>query len=191
MQGYNCQAFTSADGIILATEAGTSPVDCEYFPSMVEKATAAAQLVTNLHNRGVSPGDGGASRIGIMLADAGYCTLQNLTLPGPDRLIATGKSRDLQAAANDNPAAGIAPATAGPVEAMAHRLRTPDGIATYRKRSHIAETTFGHAKHNLGFRRFIGRGLARARSEWALHATIHNIGKILTRLAGNPLPAPA
>jgi hypothetical protein len=126
VQGYNCQAFTSADGIILATEAGTSPVDCEYFPSMVEKATAAAQLVTHLHNRGVSPGDG-ASRIGIMLADAGYCTLQNLTLPGPDRLIATGKSRDLQAAANDNPAAGIAPATAGPVKQWHTGCAPPTG----------------------------------------------------------------
>ena len=72
---------------------------------------------------------------------------------------------------------------------MQHRLRTPQGIATYAQRSHIAETPFGHAKHNLGFRRFTGRGLARARSEWAFHTAVHNIGKIIRHLAGAPLPA--
>ncbi|MEH6797644.1 MAG: transposase, partial [Rhodococcus sp. (in: high G+C Gram-positive bacteria)] len=63
--------------------------------------------------------------------------------------------------------------------------------ATYRKRSHIAETPFGHAKHNLGFRRFTGRGLDRASSEWSFHAAVHNIGKILTHLATIPTVAPA
>jgi hypothetical protein len=72
---------------------------------------------------------------------------------------------------------------------MTHRLRTPDAMATYAQRSHIAETPFGHAKHNLGFRQFTSRGLARARSEWSFHAAVHNIGKIIGHLAGAPLPA--
>ncbi|EKT77946.1 transposase, partial [Rhodococcus opacus M213] len=77
-----------------------------------------------------------------------------------------------------------------PIQAMTHRLRTEAGIATYRKRSPIAETVFGHAKHNLGFRNFTSRGLDRARSEWAFHAAVHNLGKILTHLTGGtPLPA--
>ena len=37
--------------------------------------------------------DGGG--IGLALADAGYCSEANLTCAGPDRLIATGKLRDL------------------------------------------------------------------------------------------------
>ncbi|KAF0961602.1 hypothetical protein MLGJGCBP_05087 [Rhodococcus sp. T7] len=126
----------------------------------------------------------------MMLFDAGYCSRDNLTAPGPGRLIATGKARDLDTAAAKNPVTGSPPPHADPIEAMTHRLRTEDGIATYRRRSHIAETVFGHAKHNLGFRRFTSRGLDRARSEWAFHAAVHNIGKILTHLAdGNTLPA--
>ena len=56
-----------------------------------------------------------------------------------------------------NPEQGPPPDTADRTEAMGHRLRTPEGIATYRQRSHIAETPFGHGKHNLGFRRFTSR----------------------------------
>ncbi|GAB46721.1 hypothetical protein GOTRE_181_00010, partial [Gordonia terrae NBRC 100016] len=48
------------------------------------------------------------------------------------------------------------------------------------RRSHIAETPFGWAKHTLGFRRFTGRGLARANAEFTFHAMVNNICKALT-----------
>jgi transposase len=187
VQGYNCQAVTAADGLILATGVGTSTVDNQYYLDMVEKAVAAAELITR--TRSADPSEQTAESIGIVLADAGYCTRENLTAPGPNRLIATGKSRDLHAAASMHPAAGPPPDDTDPIAAMYHQLRTPEGMATYAQRSHIAETPFGHAKHNLGFRRFTSRGLARARSEWGFHAAVHNIGKIITHLAGAPLPA--
>lgn len=187
VQGYNCQAITTADGLILATGAGTSPVDNQYYAEMIEKAVTAAELIT--HHRPADASPKAAESIGIVLADAGYCTKDNLTAPGPDRLIATGKTRDLHAAASLEPAEGPPPEHSDPITAMNHRLRTPEGMTAYRQRSHIAETPFAHAKHNLGFRRFTGRGLARARSEWGFHAAVHNIGKIITHLAGTPLPA--
>jgi cell pole-organizing protein PopZ len=187
VQGYNCQAVTTADGLIVATGAGTSPVDNQYYVDMVEKAVAAAELITG--HRPPSSADQAIESIGIVLADAGYCTRENLTAPGPDRLIATGKGRDLHAAASQNPTEGPAPDGIDPIAAMNHRLRTPHGMATYAQRSHIAETPFGHAKHNLDFRRFTSRGLARARSEWSFHAAVHNIGKIIAHLAAAPLPA--
>jgi len=188
VQGYNCQAVTAADGLIVATGVGTSPVDCKYYRDMVDTAVAAAEVIAR--HRPPDPSDEAAAEsIGILLADAGYCSRENLTAPGPNRLIATGKSRDLHAAANQNPADGAPPDDFDPIAQMQHRLRTPDGIATYAMRSHIAETPFGHAKHNLGFRRFTGRGLARASSEWDFHTAVHNIGKILGHLAGSPLPA--
>ncbi|TQC42036.1 DDE transposase, partial [Rhodococcus sp. WS4] len=183
VQGYNCQAFTSEDGLILATGVGTGPADYDYFPEMVDKAGAAAHLIDTTR-RGANPAhpDPAAPTpeelIGVMLFDAGYCSRENLTAPGPDRLIATGKSRHLEAAATADPVTGPPPPQADPIQAMAHRLRTEAGIATYRKRSPIAETVFGHAKHNLGFRRFTSRGLDRA--QWAFHAAVHNLGKILT-----------
>lgn len=187
LQGYNCQAVTTGDGLIVATGVGTSPVDSQYYRDMIDKTVSAAQLITG--HRQEDPSNTATEKIGIVLADAGYCTIENLTAAGPDRLIATGKARDMHLAAIDAPTQGPPPADADPITAMAHRLRTPEGATTYAQRSHIAETPFGHAKHNLGFRRFTGRGLARARSEWDFHAAVHNIGKIITHLAGGPLPA--
>jgi transposase len=187
LQGYNCQAVTTADGLIVATGVGTSPVDNQYYRHMIDTTLQAADLI--ITHRPAPTGDGTAEQIGMVLADAGYCTTENLTAPGPDRLIATGKSRAMHHAATDHPADGPPPEHLDPIAAMAHRLRTPEGIDRYALRSHIAETPFGHAKHNLGFRRFTSRGLARARSEWHFHAAVHNIGKILTHLARTPLPA--
>lgn len=196
VQGYNCQAFTSIDGIIVAVDVGTSSADCDYYQAMVRRVCLAALLIDAARRGEPLPAAMGdeeilaaaTTLISLMLFDAGYLSRANLTAPGPDRLIATGTRRSVGKAAAQHPASG--PATADdPIEAMAHRLRTEDGITAYRQRSHIAETTFAHAKHNLGFRRFTGRGLDRARSEWSFHAAVHNIGKILTHLAGNPLPA--
>ena len=106
-----------------------------------------------------------------------------------DRLIAVGKSRDLAAAAREHPAAGPPPPGATPVEATAHRLRTPEGHALYKQRSHIAETPFAHAKHNMGFCRFTSRGIARAAAEFSLHALVHNRLKAIGSGALAPAPA--
>ncbi|MGZ9886630.1 transposase [Rhodococcus ruber] len=161
VQGFNCQAVTSGDGLIMAVSVAANPTDAPTFVPMMQAAVAAA----------------------------GYFSEANITAPGPDRLIARGKARHLEHAARHTPVSGPAPVEASPVEVMAHRLRTEEGIATYRKRSHIAETPFGHAKHNLNFRRFTGRGLVRARGEWSFHAAVHNIGKILAAVGGGGLPA--
>jgi hypothetical protein len=45
---------------------------------------------------------------------------------------------------------------------MRERLRTPEGIAAYRQRGHIAETPHGHIKHNMGLRQLSVRGKPRA-----------------------------
>lgn len=121
----------------------------------------------------------GAGPIGLVLADAGYLSVENLTASGPDRLIAVGNRRDLErrAASEDR---DPPPESAPEIAAMRDRLATEDGIMAYRQRSRIAETTFGHGKHNLGFRRFGGAGENRARAEWTFHAAVHNIAKILT-----------
>jgi hypothetical protein len=71
---------------------------------------------------------------------------------------------------------------------MAHRLPTPEGHALYKQRSHIAETPFAHAKHNLGFRRFTSRGIARTAAEFSFHALVHNLFKAIG--TGHLAPAP-
>ncbi|NDK88516.1 hypothetical protein GYA93_23670, partial [Gordonia desulfuricans] len=53
----------------------------------------------------------------------------------------------------------------------------------------IAETPFGHAKHNLGFRRFTSRGQRRATAEFTFHALTQNLFKALG--AGRLVPTAA
>lgn len=183
VQGYNCQAATSSDGLILATSVGNNPADATAFCTVMDKAAAAAALM-DTHRRSAA---GSPARIGVVLADAGYLSTDNLTAPGPDRLIAVGKSHALAVAAREDPAAGPPPADATPIEAMAHRLRTPQSHDLYKQRSHIAETPFAHAKHNLGFRRFTSRGIDRAAAEFSFHALVHNLFKAIT--AGTLRPA--
>lgn len=183
LQGYNCQAATSSDGMIIATAVGNNPSDATAFTQMMDKAVTAAALIEAHRPATTQP-----SGIGVLLADAGYLSVDNLIAPGPDRLIAVGKHRDLAATAREHPTAGPPPPAATPIEAMAHRLATPDGHALYKQRSHIAETPFAHAKHNLGFRRFTGRGIARATAEFSFHGLVHNLFKAIA--TGHLTPAP-
>jgi transposase len=176
IQGYNTQNVTSEDGLIIATELTASTTDTAWFEPMAAAAQHAAALIT-AH---ASPDAGGQPGIGILLADAGYLSEHNLTLDGPDRLIATGKTRHLQhTAAGQQPAGGwhrTGPATT----AMAARLATEDGIAAYRHRGHIGERPHGHIKHNMGFRQLSVRGIPRATAEWKLACTVHNLFKAIT-----------
>lgn len=172
LQGYNCQAATSSDGLIIATSVGNNPSDATAFHTIMDKTVAAAELI-DAHQPTTD------TAIGVVLLDAGYLSNDNLTAPGPDRLIAVGKSHGLASAAKNEPTTGPPPPEATPIEAMAHRLRTPEGHALYKQRSHIAETPFAHAKHNLGFRRFTSRGIDRAAAEFSFHALVHNLFKAI------------
>jgi transposase len=187
IQGYNAQNVPSEDGLIIATELTDDPVDCQWFEPMTEKAEQAAALI-EAHRPAASPRpvpagqdqDGGTGGgIGLTLADAGYCSEANLTCPGPDRLIATGKGRDLEKAARAPDSQG--PGWGGPaIQAMRERLKTPDGIAAYRQRGHIAETPHGQIKHNMGLRQLSVRGKRKASAEWEFICAVHNLFKALS-----------
>lgn len=176
IQGYNAQNVASQDGLIIATQLTADPVDTRWFEPMLAAAQNAAALITASQDD--SDGDGG--QIGLVLADAGYLSEHNLTIPGPDRLIATGRSRELEkAAAGQSPGGGwhrTGPATV----AMAARLATDDGIAAYRHRGHISETPHGDLKHNKGFRQLSVRGLPKAAAEWQFATAVLNLCKAIT-----------
>ncbi len=175
IQGCNAQNVTSADGLIIATELTNDSADSRWFEPMARAAEDAAALITA--SRPAVGQD--AARIGLLLADAGYCSEHNLTTCGPDRLIAVGKHRGLEHAARSGGAAGrhrAGPAT----QAMAGRLKTEDGLTAYRQRGHIAETPHGHIKHNLRFRQLSARGKTAAAAEWAFTAAVHNLLKAIT-----------
>jgi transposase len=174
LQGYNAQAVRSADGLCLGTAVTQDTTDYASFEPMMHQAQAASSRLRAcargpLHRR--------RATIGTALADAGYCSQANLTMDGPDRLIATGKHRDLEKAAHGGNGPGP-PAHTQATAAMAARLATPQGIAAYRRRGPLAEGPFGDIKHNRGFRRFSMRGLPRASGEWAFQNTVTNLLKI-------------
>ena len=183
IQGYNTQNLASSDKLIIATELTCDTTDTGWFEPMLTKAQNAAALITAHQPAPPASTDTPASGIGQVLADAGYCSAHNLTIPGPDRLIATGKHHDLEKTARQA-TTSQAPASSqdadDPVAAMAARLATPDGIAAYRQRGHIAETPHGHIKHNMGFRQLSVRGKTRTSAEWAFTATVHNLFKAIT-----------
>jgi transposase len=163
VQGYNAQAAATEDGVVVAahvTQDGNDVGQCQ--PMMT--ATDA-----NLNAVGVT------DPVGTMLFDAGYLSDDNITAAGPDRLIATGKAWKLR---REQPTHGPPPADAGPVPAMDHRLRTPEGSALYTKRQHTIEPVFGNTKHNRGFRAFSRRGARAADAEWKLMMATHNIVKL-------------
>jgi hypothetical protein len=189
IQGYNAQNVTSEDGLIIAEELTNDTSDGPWFEPMPAAAQKAAALITaHQPPPAITPDDQGSddqgSGIGQVLADTGYCSAHNLTCAGPDRLIATSKHRTLektarQAAASPGPASDE-DALDGPIAAMTARLATPEGIAAYRRRGHIAETPHGQIKHNMRFRQLSMRGKPSAAAEWTFTCAVHNLLKAIT-----------
>ena len=75
-------------------------------------------------------------------------------------------------------AAPPAPQNPTPLEAMVHRLATPDGKKLYGRRKHTPEPVFGIIKSVLGFRQFLLRGLDKCRGEWSLVTMAWNMKRI-------------
>jgi transposase len=164
VQGYNAQAAVNEHGIVVAAQVSQDHDDGGQCQPMM------AAIRSNLDAVGLT-----AAEIGLVLFDAGYLSNANLTAEGPDRLIATGKSRDVMAARR---ATGDPSPDATPTEAMNHRLRTPAGRSTYKLRGQLVEPYFGVIKDARGFRRFMRRGLNNVDAEWRLIAAASNIVKL-------------
>jgi transposase len=193
-QCYNTENVVSDDELIIATELTDDPADMAWFEPMMAQAGQAADLIeANRPASGPDPAPGGGQQddggIGLALSDSGYCSEANLTCPGPDRLIAVGKRRDLEKAARGQ---DTGPDWGGEaVQAMRDRLKTEDGITAYRQRGHIAETPHGHIKHNMGLRQLSVRGKPKASAEWKFICAVHNLFKALStgHLTGQALAA--
>jgi transposase len=169
LQGYNAQIAVSADQVIVAVSLGQSTNDQACFVPMVD---AVQQAAARLH----ALSDNDDHVLGTVLADAGYASDANLAAPGPDRVIALGKGRDQSKAAAGEPAHGPPAPAATPRQAMAHRLRTEEGRALYKRRGATVEPAIGTLKTILD--RFSRRGLNAALGELQLAATAFNLLKI-------------
>jgi transposase len=201
IQGYNCQDAAADDRLMLGGYACQDPGDQRQAPGLSAIAEKGAAVVAAAHAAHAgspaalaachgrlctlpqqdksSPGHDAAachramtSRIGVLVADAGYHSEASLTCPGPDRLIADGKTR---AAAGQEPAAGPPPENATPAEANAWKLRTPQGRAAYKRRAPDVEGLHASLKDRTGLRRFSLRGLHNATSEFLFAGAAHNL----------------
>jgi transposase len=168
VQGYNAQFAVTDDHFILALHLSQEANDTGCYQPALDQATLQASALDKT--------------IDLVLADAGYCTEDNLNAEGPDRLIATGKHRDLP---DPDPAATIDP-DAGPVEQMRQRLADPADRARYKRRSATVETVIAHTKDRIGLRRFARRGLQAAQAELHLAATAINLTRLYNTRPATP-----
>ena len=121
-----------------------------------------------------------------LLADTGYfseANVQACVAAGIDPLIAMGREAHHPPLGERFAAAPPPPDNPTPVEAMAHRLKTPEGKKLYALRKQTPEPVFGIIKSVLGFRQFLLRGLDNVRGEWNLVTMAYNV-KRLFALAG-------
>ena len=117
-----------------------------------------------------------------MLADNGYfseaiveaCAAAGIHEP----LIAMNRDRHHPSLNERFAEAPPAPEDPTPAEAMAHRLRTPEGKKLYAKRKCTPEPVFGIIKSVLGFRQFLLRGLDNVRAEWSLVTMAWNVKRM-------------
>jgi transposase len=175
VQGFNAQIVVSSDYLILAADVGNQQTDYDSYQPMIAQAEAAARAIRRATGR--------RTRIGTVLADAGYASTANFTAPGPARLIALGTRREQHRAAQTDPAAAQPPQHASPRQQMDHRLRTPAGATRYRRRAAIVEPVHAHLKDRRGLRRFTRRGLTAARSEHRFAAAVTNLLRLNTHQA--------
>jgi transposase len=200
-QGYNCQDAAADDRLMLGGYACQDTGDAQQAQRLAAVAETGAAVVAAAHaahaadpaslaechgrlctlpaSDKTSPGHDAAachaamtSGIGVFVADAGYHSQANLQAPGPDRLFADAKTRDL---ARREPAAGPPPAGATAAQANAHRLATPEGRALYKRRAPDVEGLHASLKDNGGLRRFSLRGLHNATSEFLFAGLAHNL----------------
>jgi transposase len=200
-QGYNCQDAAADDRLMLGGYACQDPGDQLQARRLAAVAGKGAAVVAAGHAAHAAdpaalaechrrlcalpgrekndPGHDAAachaamtSGIGVFVADAGYHSQANLEAPGPDRLFADAKARDL---ARREPAAGPPPEGATAVEANAHRLATPEGRALYKRRAPDVEGLHASLKDDGGLRRFSLRGLHNATSEFLFAGLAHNL----------------
>jgi transposase len=176
IQGYNTQLVVSDDHLIIGCRVTTATVDVNQFEAMLTEAARGAAAL----DRGRARAGKAAEPIGVVLADAGYFSTDNLTVPGPDRLIAPSKRQRLNRFATSPPPA---PDDEGedPLAAMRARFADPDQKRLYRRRGAIVEPVNGHLKDRQGLRQFNRRGQAAVQAEADLASVTANLLKIWRR----------
>ena len=160
VQGYNAQAVTTKDQIVIAAEVHVSSADFGQLEAMVAAARA------DLAQAGID------QTPEVVLADAGYWhQVQMQRLAGEGMTVLVPPDADKRG--------GARPGWDGGLYAFMRRaLATERGGALYAKRQGMIEPVFADTKFNRRIDRFLRRGRAAARSEWRLTNAAHNLLKL-------------
>ena len=166
-QCYNAQAVVAAESLlVVATDVVQAPNDKQQLYPMLNKLRAL-------------PASLGAAE--TLLADNGYFSAASVTActaTGIAPLIAMGRETHHPSLAERFAEAPPPPEDPTPLEAMAHRLQSPNGKKLYALRKQIPEPVFGIIKSVLGFRQFLLRGIDRVRGEWSLVTMAWNMKRM-------------
>ncbi len=166
-QCYNAQAAVAAESmLVVAGDVVQAPNDKQQVEPMVKKINDLPEEL---------------GKAETLLGDNGYFSEANVNAcqaAGIDPLIAMGRVSHHRSPAERFADAPPAPENPTPVEAMAHRLQTPEGKKLYARRKCIPEPVFGIVKSVLGFRQFMLRGLDNVRGEWNLVTMAWNIKRM-------------
>ena len=152
--------------LVIATNVAQAPNDKQQLEPMLAKINAL-------------PKDLG--RADVMLGDNGYFSAANVMAclaSGLEPLLALARGQHHQSLSERFADTPPVPENPTPVEAMAHRLRTPKGKKLYALRKHTPEPVFGIIKSVLGFRQFLLRGLDKVCGEWTLVTMAWNVKRM-------------
>jgi transposase len=166
LQGYNAQAVTTMQQVIVAAELTQQASDLQQLEPMLA-ATAATLAAARV-----------AEGPGALLADCGYWTIANLTqMPGaPELLIPPAKHGRQGKPRKDGRRSESR--SDGLRAAMTAKLQSVRGKARCAKRKETIEPVFGQIKDVRGARRFQRRGLSACAAEWKLLCGTHNLLKL-------------
>jgi transposase len=179
LQGYNAQAVTTMEQVIVAADLTQQANDLQQLDPMLA-ATVATLAVAGI-----------VERPETLLADSGYWTIANLTqIPGaPELLIPPAKhGRQGKPRKDGKPSESKSD---GLRAAMSAKLQSEDGKARYAKRKATIEPVFGQVKDVRGARRFMRRGMAACQAERKLLCGTHNLLKLWRHQATRPSASPA
>jgi transposase len=166
-QAYNAQATVAVGSLMVVAH------------DVVQAANDKQQIAPALAKLAALPGKLGKAE--TVLADSGYFSEANVAACAEAKiapLIAGARQRHHLPWQERCTAAAPEPPEPTPLEAMPHRLATPEGRRTYALRKQTPEPVFGIIKSVMGFRQFSLRGLDKVRGEWNLVALAWNMKRM-------------
>jgi transposase len=171
-QCYNAQAVVATQSLlVVAAQVVQAPNDKQQVEPMLTKIGTLPESL---------------GKPDTLLADSGYFSEANVALCVAAQIvpmIAPGRQSHHPSLSERFAKAPPAPDNPTPLEAMSHRLRTPEGKRLYGLRKQTPEPVFGIIKSVMGFRQFLLRGLDNVQGEWSLVTAAWNMKRMYAMAA--------